>query len=164
MSKVNEFYKAMADDAALRERANAVTANPTAEDIVSFAKKEGYDFTAGELAEYQEAAVGELEDGELENVAGGATVYRGSAIFNKHEGFVRLTVEEEKLLKKHGYNLYTNGWYSSHDYYEITDPTDTKVVGVIRLDSAIGSLGGPPRLRFNQDAMDELMDMLRRKG
>ena len=84
MEKVKLFYKALANDAGMKERAAKLTetfgeqpdqAAATAA-ILAFAKAEGYDFTTDELAAYAETlpkpqAGTELSDDEMNAVAGG---------------------------------------------------------------------------------------------
>ena len=84
MEKVKQFYEALADDAGMKERAAKLSeaggeqpdkAAATAA-ILAFAKAEGYDFTAEELAAYAEAlpkpqGATELTDDEMNAVAGG---------------------------------------------------------------------------------------------
>jgi predicted ribosomally synthesized peptide with nif11-like leader len=80
MSKVKEFYSALAKDEAMKNRLEALSAkykdaqpdeNTIAADIAAFAKAEGYDFTPEQFAEYAKQSR-ELSDKELEVVAGGA--------------------------------------------------------------------------------------------
>ena len=88
MEKAKQFYEALAYDAGMKERAAKLAetggeqpdkAAATAA-ILAFAKAEGYDFTAEELAAYAETlpkpqAGTELTDDELNAVAGGAEGY-----------------------------------------------------------------------------------------
>ncbi|MCC2817124.1 hypothetical protein DXC92_02845 [Clostridiales bacterium TF09-2AC] len=41
---------------------------------------------------------------------------------HKHGYYITLTEREQELLKKHGYQLVTNLFYSPGDFYEILDP------------------------------------------
>jgi predicted ribosomally synthesized peptide with nif11-like leader len=78
VENVKKFYDALATDSAMQERAKALNdEKPEGEEavlaaIVAFAEKEGYTFTAEELAAYtEENSKGELREDELEMVAGG---------------------------------------------------------------------------------------------
>ena len=85
MEKVKQFYEALANDAGMKERAAKLAetggeqpgqAAATAA-ILAFAKAEGYDFTAQELAAYAETLPKpqggtELTDDEMNAVAGGS--------------------------------------------------------------------------------------------
>jgi predicted ribosomally synthesized peptide with nif11-like leader len=85
MSKVTEFYEALAKDEAMQERAKGLsvvgetTVESAAEAVVAFAKGEGYSFTAGELKDSSK----ELSDEELAAVAGGAS---GICVLGGHVG------------------------------------------------------------------------------
>ena len=84
MEKVKLFYEALANDAGMKERAAKLTETfgeqpdkaAVNNAVIAFAKAEGYDFTAEELAAYAEVlpkpqAATELTDDELNAVAGG---------------------------------------------------------------------------------------------
>jgi predicted ribosomally synthesized peptide with nif11-like leader len=82
MENVKKFYDALANDDALRERANALNekykdAKPEeaalTADLIAFAKAEGYSFTAEDLKTYVNSVPQPLDDDELEAVAGGAS-------------------------------------------------------------------------------------------
>ena len=79
MENVKKFYDALADDEAMRERANALSAKheetkpdkaALAADLVAFAKAEGFDFSEKDLAEYADQPY-PIDDDELDAVAGG---------------------------------------------------------------------------------------------
>jgi predicted ribosomally synthesized peptide with nif11-like leader len=75
MSKVAEFYEALAKDKAMQERAKSLDSageeyrKALAEAIIAFAKKEGYTFTEEELKDFLDSKA--LSDGDLKAVAGG---------------------------------------------------------------------------------------------
>ncbi len=79
MSKVKEFYDAMAKDEAMQGRAKKAVGDQRADKdaavakLVDFAGKEGYSFTADEMKEYLSAQKksGEIGDDVLGKVAGG---------------------------------------------------------------------------------------------
>jgi predicted ribosomally synthesized peptide with nif11-like leader len=89
MEKVKMFYDTLANDEALRDKANALNerygdSKPDEAvimaDLIAFAKAEGYIFTADDVKAYVSAntAPYPLDDDELEAVAGGwATQYKG---------------------------------------------------------------------------------------
>ena len=80
MGAVGKFYEALSKNEAMRARLSALNekykdAQPEAAtisaEIVSFARAEGFVFTAEELASYAETEVKELSDEQLEAVSGG---------------------------------------------------------------------------------------------
>ena len=90
MENVKEFYEALANSDALKEKAAKLNEkyNETEKmdeeaaiaDIIAFAASEGYSFTAQELADYTKTAMKpapqELSQDELEAVAGGSNACR----------------------------------------------------------------------------------------
>lgn len=85
MNQIETFYKALAEDKAMQERAQAYNNRKTekekpAEDeclglIAEFANTEGYVFSAEELKEYvEQQKATELTDEELEQVSAGAQI------------------------------------------------------------------------------------------
>jgi len=83
MDTVKRFFDAVANDEGLRERANAMSGKYKGEkpdeaavkaELLSFAKSEGYDFTESELDAFTDRRRRELNDDELDAVAGGASV------------------------------------------------------------------------------------------
>ena len=98
MENVKKFYEALKSDEALRGRAEALDAKyggtspdeaALTADLITFAKSEGYDFTAEELEAYANAPK-HIDDDELEAVAGGASDTKACACFagggGKREG------------------------------------------------------------------------------
>ena len=100
MSKMNELYLKVAADAGLQEKANKIfeateDGAATVAKLVEFAKEQGYEVTAEEVKEFfkslSEKSNGELNDEDLEAVAGGKvmpggggnrpTISMGGAIF-----------------------------------------------------------------------------------
>jgi predicted ribosomally synthesized peptide with nif11-like leader len=80
---VGKFLKSLDENDALRSKfASAVSEdarNPA--NVVEFAKKNGFDFTEKDLEEASKAVApesGELNEGQLESVAGGIIVVGGS--------------------------------------------------------------------------------------
>ncbi len=80
MSKMKELYLKVAADAGLQEKANKIfvateDGEATAAKLVEFAKEQGYEVTVDEVKEFfksqSEKSGGELEDEDLEAVAGG---------------------------------------------------------------------------------------------
>jgi len=81
MDNVKKFYEALAKDEAMQKRAKALNEHKPADEaavrdtLIAFAAKEGYAFTADEAQAYiAESAKGELNDEQLEAVAGGKMV------------------------------------------------------------------------------------------
>jgi predicted ribosomally synthesized peptide with nif11-like leader len=81
MDAVKQFYEALSADEAIRDRAGALNKKyrgtqpdkeTAVEEIVAFAKSEGYEFTAEDLARYSKPVAKELRDDELKAVSGGA--------------------------------------------------------------------------------------------
>ena len=83
MENVKKFYDALADDEAMRKRAEALNeklgAQPGEDEIraemLAFAQAEGYIFTAEELDAYAKQAK-PVSDDELKAVAGGAYIIK----------------------------------------------------------------------------------------
>lgn len=84
MNQIETFYKALAEDKAMQERAEAYNnrvkeKQPTEEEslklIAEFANTEGYVFATEELKEYiEKQKATELTDEELEQVSAGAQI------------------------------------------------------------------------------------------
>jgi len=77
MDTVKRFFDAIANDKGLRERASALSGKHKPDEaavkaeLLSFAKSEGYDFTESELDAFTDRQRRELNDDELDAVAGG---------------------------------------------------------------------------------------------
>ena len=77
MDTVKRFFDAVANDEGLRERASALSGKHKPDEaaikaeLLSFAKSEGYDFTESELDAFTDRQRRELNDDELDAVAGG---------------------------------------------------------------------------------------------
>jgi len=95
MSKMKELYLKVAADAGLQEKANKIfetteDAAVTVTKLVEFAKEQGYEVTVEEVKEFfksqSEKSSGELDDDELESVAGGKVRPGGGGISLSYSG------------------------------------------------------------------------------
>lgn len=128
------------------------------ERIVAIAEEAGFDITARDVETASAAVPAELSDEELEHVAGGMVIHSSSpaekwlslgldipldsSLFHKWGFYVTLSSSEQALLKKNGYELNTNFWYTKGDFYEVRDPKGKAIVNPYEILKQLNKLKG----------------------